>query len=89
MILSCFSGVDQTKYSLDLIESNSQTVSLTEAAAVCVSLYLKHVLCRQGLKLISRLHYKPYSLYFFSAIWLLSNVQTQKKTHIFTSDKLT
>lgn len=81
MILSCFSGVDQTKYSLDMIESNSQTVSLTEAAAVCVFLYLTHVLYRQGLKLISRLHYKPYSLYFFLPFGLSSTRRRRKNTH--------
>lgn len=35
-----FSGADQTKYSLDTFASNLQHITLTEAFAVCVVLYL-------------------------------------------------
>lgn len=48
--VDCFSGVDQTKYSLDMFTSNSQSVNLTEAPAVCIVLYLKRVLRLLGSK---------------------------------------
>lgn len=87
MILDCFSGVDQTKYSLDMFTSNSQTVNLTEAAAVSVFLDLKGVLCCLGQNWYQGFTTDPIHFTFlpFGLSWTL----THRKTHRFTSDKLT
>lgn len=76
-VSTVFSGVDQTKYSLDTFTSNSRAVSLTEAVSECIILHLSSVITAVPV------------LLFFSFCPVVPLTLIYRKTHVSTSGKLT